>query len=104
MGKPGTAVPGGRAGNSRVLFWGRHSRSRAVVTSDPDSCGEISSLKKYCLGFFDILRASDGITEVPVLAAGGTSNRSHLLIVAPSDMPVARAVQVLKNEVLALAR
>jgi REP element-mobilizing transposase RayT len=34
--------------------------------------------------------------DVPVLAAGGTSNHSHLLIVLPSDMAPAKAVQVLK--------
>ena len=34
--------------------------------------------------------------RISVLAAGGTSNHSHLLIVLPSDMPVAKAVQVLK--------
>jgi putative transposase len=33
---------------------------------------------------------------IPVLAAGGTSNHSHLLIVLPSDMAPAKAVQVLK--------
>ncbi len=33
---------------------------------------------------------------IAVLAAGGISNHSHLLIVLPSDMPVAKAVQVLK--------
>jgi putative transposase len=33
---------------------------------------------------------------VPVLAAGGTSNHSHLLIVLPSDTAPAKAVQVLK--------
>ena len=33
---------------------------------------------------------------VPILAAGGTSNHSHLLIVLPSDMAAAKAVQVLK--------
>src|SRR6266487_4401994 len=33
---------------------------------------------------------------IPVLAAGGTSNHSHLLIVLPSDMTLAKAVQVLK--------
>lgn len=32
----------------------------------------------------------------PVLAAGGTSNHSHLLIALPSDMTPAKAVQVLK--------
>jgi putative transposase len=42
--------------------------------------------------------------RIPVLAAGGTSNHSHLLIVVPSDMPVAKAVQVLNGELLALAR
>jgi putative transposase len=34
--------------------------------------------------------------RISVLAAGGISNHSHLLIVLPSDMPVAKAVQVLK--------
>jgi putative transposase len=33
---------------------------------------------------------------ISVLAAGGTSNHSHLLIVLPPDTPVAKAVQVLK--------
>jgi putative transposase len=33
---------------------------------------------------------------IPVLAAGGTSNHSHLLIVLPSDIAPAKAVQVLK--------
>ncbi|MGC1449595.1 MAG: transposase [Candidatus Sulfotelmatobacter sp.] len=33
---------------------------------------------------------------ISVLAAGGTSNHSHLLIVLPPDMAVAKAVQVLK--------
>jgi REP element-mobilizing transposase RayT len=33
---------------------------------------------------------------IPVLAVGGTSNHSHLLIVLPSDMTPAKAVQVLK--------
>jgi REP element-mobilizing transposase RayT len=33
---------------------------------------------------------------IPVLAAGGTSNHSHLLIALPETMPVAKAVQVLK--------
>jgi putative transposase len=33
---------------------------------------------------------------ISVLAAGGISNHSHLLIVLPSDMPIAKAVQVLK--------
>jgi putative transposase len=33
---------------------------------------------------------------IAVLAAGGISNHSHLLIVLPPDMPVAKAVQVLK--------
>ena len=33
---------------------------------------------------------------IPVLAAGGISNHSHLLIVLPTDVPVAKAVQVLK--------
>ncbi len=33
---------------------------------------------------------------VVALAAGGMSNHSHLLIALPPDMPVAKAVQVLK--------
>src|SRR3954468_7597928 len=33
---------------------------------------------------------------IPVLAAGGTSNHSHLLIVLASDTAPAKAVQVLK--------
>ena len=33
---------------------------------------------------------------IPVLAAGGISNHSHLLIALPPDVPVAKAVQVLK--------
>jgi len=33
---------------------------------------------------------------IAVLAAGGISNHSHLLIVLPPDMAVAKAVQVLK--------
>ena len=33
---------------------------------------------------------------IAVLAAGGMSNHSHLLIVLPPDMAVAKAVQVLK--------
>jgi REP element-mobilizing transposase RayT len=33
---------------------------------------------------------------IAVLAAGGISNHAHLLIVLPSDMAVAKAVQVLK--------
>jgi putative transposase len=33
---------------------------------------------------------------IPVLAAGGTSNHSHLLIVLPSEVAPAKAVQVLK--------
>jgi REP-associated tyrosine transposase len=33
---------------------------------------------------------------IPVLAAGGISNHSHLLIALPSDMTPAKAVQVLK--------
>ena len=33
---------------------------------------------------------------IPVLAAGGISNHSHLLIALPTDVPVAKAVQILK--------
>jgi REP element-mobilizing transposase RayT len=34
--------------------------------------------------------------RIPVLAAGGTSNHSHLLIALPPDISVAKAIQVLK--------
>jgi REP element-mobilizing transposase RayT len=33
---------------------------------------------------------------ISVLATGGTSNHAHLLIVLPPDMPISKAVQVLK--------
>lgn len=33
---------------------------------------------------------------IPILAAGGTANHIHLLIALPSDVTVAKAVQVLK--------
>ncbi len=33
---------------------------------------------------------------IPVLAAGGISNHAHLLIALPADVPVAKAIQVLK--------
>ena len=33
---------------------------------------------------------------IPVLAAGGTSNHSHLLIALPADIAPAKAIQVLK--------
>lgn len=33
---------------------------------------------------------------IPVLAAGGISNHSHLLIALPADVSVAKAIQVLK--------
>ncbi len=34
--------------------------------------------------------------KIPVLVAGGTANHVHVLIALPTDMPVAKAVQVLK--------
>jgi putative transposase len=34
--------------------------------------------------------------KIPVVAAGGTANHVHLLIALPSDVTVAKAVQVLK--------
>jgi REP element-mobilizing transposase RayT len=34
--------------------------------------------------------------EIPVLAAGGTPNHTHLLIALPATVPVAKAIQVLK--------
>jgi putative transposase len=49
----------------------------------------LSKLAKYFAGIGRNHR-------IPVLAAGGTSNHSHLLIVLPPDMSVAKAVQVLK--------
>jgi putative transposase len=33
---------------------------------------------------------------IPVLAAGGTANHSHLLIALPADVAPAKAIQVLK--------
>ena len=33
---------------------------------------------------------------IPVLSAGGTANHAHLLIALPSDISLAKAVQVLK--------
>ncbi len=49
----------------------------------------IPTLCKYLAGIGRNLR-------IPVLAAGGISNHVHLLIALPPDMPVAKAVQVLK--------
>ena len=33
---------------------------------------------------------------IPVLAAGGISNHSHLLVVLPTNIPTSKAIQVLK--------
>ena len=33
---------------------------------------------------------------IPVLAAGGTANHAHVLIALPCDMPVAKAIQLIK--------
>lgn len=49
----------------------------------------LPTLAKYFAG----IGRNHGIS---VLAAGGTSNHSHLLIVLPPDIPIAKAVQVLK--------
>lgn len=49
----------------------------------------LATLTKYFAG----IGRNHGIS---VLAAGGTSNHSHLLIVLPPDMSVAKAVQLLK--------
>jgi len=49
----------------------------------------VSKLPKYFAG----IGRNHGIA---VLAAGGISNHSHLLIALPPDMSVAKAVQVLK--------
>jgi putative transposase len=43
--------------------------------------------------YFAGVRRNHGIS---VLSAGGTANHAHLLIAMPSDMSVAKAVQVLK--------
>jgi hypothetical protein len=126
MGKPGTAVPDGQAGDSRVRFWGRHSRSRVDTDSytqtvdgrcmthkDPNILIHVvcSTRKRRDLIPREIqprllrdFAASDGITDSPCLPQEGTSNHSYRLIVVPSDTPVARAVLVLKGELLALAR
>jgi putative transposase len=34
--------------------------------------------------------------DIPVLCAGGTANHTHLLIVLPPTVPLAKAIQVLK--------
>jgi REP element-mobilizing transposase RayT len=34
--------------------------------------------------------------KIPVLVSGGTANHVHILIALPTDVPVAKAVQVLK--------
>lgn len=34
--------------------------------------------------------------EIPVLCAGGTTNHAHLLIALPANVPLAKAIQVLK--------
>jgi putative transposase len=34
--------------------------------------------------------------RIPLLACGGTANHVHMLIVLPSDVPLAKAIQVLK--------
>jgi putative transposase len=49
-------------------------------------------IPKLCRYFAGIGR-NHGIS---VLAAGGISNHSHLLIALPVDVPVAKAIQVLK--------
>ncbi len=49
----------------------------------------LPTLWKYFAG----IGRNHGVT---VLAAGGISNHSHLLIVLPADMSVSKAVQVLK--------
>ena len=34
--------------------------------------------------------------DIPIITAGGTANHAHLLIALPSDIAVAKAVQILK--------
>ncbi len=60
----------------------------SIASSAPRS-GEISFRLKCFAG----IGRNHGI---PVLAAGGISNHSHLLIALPANVPVAKAVQVLK--------
>jgi putative transposase len=47
-----------------------------------------------CYG--NISPVSDANHKIPVFSAGGTTNHVHLLIALPSDVTVAKAVQVLK--------
>lgn len=49
-------------------------------------------LHKLCK-YFEGIGRNHGI---PVLAAGGVANHVHLLIALPSDIPIAKAIQVLK--------
>jgi len=72
-----------------------------IQTSSPTVCsaprsGEIL-FRKECCQTLEILCGIGRNHGISVLAAGGTSNHSHLLIVLPPDMPVAKAVQVLKT-------
>jgi putative transposase len=39
--------------------------------------------------------------DIPVLCAGGTANHAHLLIALPATVPLAKAIQVLKQIPLA---
>jgi putative transposase len=118
MGKPGTGVPGEQASYLRVP-----SRDGTLpdVTSDTDICSKTVDSREMAHKYPNILihcvfstkerralipqemlpqlwKYFAGIGRnhgIAVLAAGGISNHSHLLIALPSDMPVAKAVQIL---------
>jgi putative transposase len=119
MGKPGTAVPGDRVLEARVPF---RDGTVADVRSNTDVLTKFVHSDRMAHRYPNILihcvfstkerrdlippemlpRLSKYFAGIgcnhgmPVLAAGGISNHSHLLIALPPDMSVAKAVQVLK--------
>ena len=119
MGKPGTGVPGEQA---RCLRVPSRDGTLPDVTSDTDICSKTVDSRQMAHKYPNILihcvfstkERRDLIPQemlpqlwkyfagigrnhgIAVLAAGGISNHSHLLIALPSDMPVAKAVQILK--------
>ena len=46
---------------------------------------------------FNYLNGIGRNVRVPVLVAGGTANHLHMLIALPSDVPMAKAIQVFKS-------
>jgi REP element-mobilizing transposase RayT len=99
MRKPGTAVPGNLAARPEsrrdgimahkypnilvhLVFSTKERRDRIPVQLQPP-------LWKYLAGI-------GRNHKIPVFSAGGTANHVHLLIALPSDVTIAKAVQVLK--------